>query len=73
MEKTIDTIMGTNEEKDKESSGNEKETEKEIIGKKIIFAQHRGNITDDYCQALKKWNALCNPIMTLHKLKTLLP
>ena len=39
----------------------------------MIFIQYRGNVTEDYCRALKRCNAPCNPIMTLRKLKTVLP
>ena len=41
--------------------------------KKPIFIQYRGRATEDYCRALRNCNAPCEPVLTLRKLKTLLP
>ena len=39
----------------------------------MIFLEYRGNSTEDYCRALRKCKAPCNPVLTLRKLKTILP
>ena len=43
------------------------------IPKKMIFLQYRGNVSEDYCLSLRNCNAPCTPILTLRKLKTVLP
>ena len=35
--------------------------------------EYRGKVTEEYLRALKKLNAPCKPILTLRKLKTVLP
>ena len=71
LEQTIDKILC--KDKEKELVGNEQESQNEAIQKKMIFIQYRGKITEDYCRALRKCNAPCDPIMTLRKLKSVLP
>ena len=39
----------------------------------MLFLQYRGRITEEYVRALKHLNAPCKPILTLRKLKTVLP
>ena len=39
----------------------------------MIFLQYRGNVTEDYCRAPRNCNAPCTPVLTLRKLKTVLP
>ena len=41
--------------------------------KRGIFIQYRGKCTEDYARSLHKCKAPCNVIMTLRKLKTVLP
>ena len=48
-------------------------TEEEATSKRLIFLEYRGKITEDYCRALQKINAPCQPVLTLRKLKTVLP
>ena len=43
------------------------------VPKKMIFLQYRGNVTEDFCRALKNCNAPVNPVLTLRKLKTIMP
>jgi hypothetical protein len=43
------------------------------IPKRSIFIQYRGKSTEDYARSLHKCNAPCNIVMTLRKLKTILP
>ena len=45
----------------------------EPIRKKLVFLEYRGKVTDDYCRALRKIEAPCQPVLTLRKLKTVLP
>ena len=39
----------------------------------MLFVQYRGKCTEDYAQSLHKINAPCRIVMTLRKLKTVLP
>ena len=39
----------------------------------LLFLQYRGKVTEDYVRALDKLNAPCKLILTLRKLKTVLP
>ena len=43
------------------------------VVKHMVFLQCRGKITEEYSRALHKLNAPCKPILTLRKLKTILP
>ena len=42
-------------------------------GKHMIFVQYRGKVTEDYARALHKLNTPCTVVMTMRKLKTILP
>ena len=48
-------------------------TEEEATSKRLIFLEYHGKITVDDCRALQKINAPCQPVLTLRKLKTVLP
>ena len=48
-------------------------TEAVPVQKKLIFLEYRGKVTEDYCRALRKINAPCQPVPTLRKLKTVMP
>ena len=50
----------------------EEEVEEEK-SKHFLFLQYRGKVTEDYVRALHKLNAPCKPILTLRKLKTVVP
>ena len=54
---------------DKESEPDEEE----VINEKIIFVQYRGKLTDKFKSSLKKLEIPCKVILTLRKLKTVLP
>ena len=45
----------------------------EPIQKRLIFIEYRGKVTNDYCRALNKIEAPCQPVLTLRKLKTVMP
>ena len=45
----------------------------QISNKKNIFVQYRGKSTEEYARALHKIKAPCIIVMTLRKLKTVLP
>ena len=49
------------------------QTEKTSERKMMLMIQYRGKCTEDYARALHKINAPCNVVMTLRKLKTVLP
>ena len=77
IQRALDKIIGarsTNEI----TSGNttseqveaEHQADSEPIRKRLIFIEYRGKVTDDYCRALKKIEAPCQPVLTLRKLKT---
>ena len=51
----------------------EPESESDEVAKHMVFLQYRGKITEEYVRALHKLNAPCKPILTLSKLKTILP
>ena len=50
----------------------EEEVEEEK-SKHFLFLQYRGKVTEDYVRALHKLNAPCKPILTIRKLKTVVP
>ena len=41
--------------------------------KHLLFVQYRGKATEDYARAIHRANAPCTVVMTLRKLKTVLP
>ena len=43
------------------------------IQKRLMFVQYRGKSTEDYARALHRSNAPCIVVMTLRKLKTVMP
>ena len=45
----------------------------EVTSKHMIFIQYRGKCTEDYARALHRLKAPCTIVMTLRKLKTVLP
>ena len=72
---TLTKIMSTNEElaiapTDAETTDGPSE---ESIPKKLLFVQYRGKCTEEYARALHRCEAPCTVVMTLRKLKTVLP
>ena len=43
------------------------------IQKRLIFIEYRRKVTDDYYRALNKIKAPCQPVLTMRKLKTVMP
>ena len=75
---TLDKIMELNStSQSKESAELREETKTEDpespIQKRMLFIQYRGKCTEDYARALHRANAPCMVVMTLRKLKTVLP
>ena len=56
-----------------EQTNGPREAPEEQIPKKLVFLEYRGKVTDDFCRELAKVNAPCQPVLTLRKLKTVLP
>ena len=69
IKKTLDSIIGEVKHPTEKSSIQSNTRS----GKVALFIQYRGKCTDDYACALHKINAPCTIIMTLRKLKTVLP
>ena len=72
IKKTLDSIIGEVKHPTEKSSIQSNTRS----GKVALFIQYRGKCTDDYARALHKINASnasCTIIMTLRKLKTVLP
>ena len=82
IEKALNKIVGPGETR--EEAGEDHPTTEEnnnitdeptvpTLHKKRIFIEYRGKITEDYSRALRKTQAPCQPVLTLRKLKTVLP
>jgi hypothetical protein len=72
IEKTLrDIIQG--KESATEQQNTDTPTETNQVKKQLVFVQYRGKCTDDYARALHRANAPCTIVMTLRKLKTVLP
>lgn len=69
IKNTLDSIIERNDCKSGSPSAQKKDTRE----KKPLIIQYRGKCTEDYARALHKINAPCNIVMTLRKLKTVLP
>ena len=57
----------------KEKADNSEEQSSPKTKKASLKIQYRGKVTEDYARALHKAGAPCNIVMTLRKLKTVLP
>ena len=79
IQKALDKIVNageaneSNESKTAELREVESHVDKKHISKRLVFIEYRGKVTDDYCRALRKIDAPCQPVLTLRKLKTVLP
>ena len=74
IRKALEKIINPNDNELKEDTKiNENGTELTSVAKKLIFVQYRGHVTDDYCRSLNKCNAPCQPVLTLRKLRTVMP
>ena len=58
-----------------QDTAKKKESNDEMVKKprKMVFIQYRGKCTEDYARALHKIKAPCTVVMTLRKLRTILP
>ena len=70
IKETLEKIF-TSESKSKETTPQNSSTVK--TEKFLLKVQYRGKCTDDYARALHKAQAPCTVVMTLRKLKTVLP
>ena len=78
IEQALNKIIGADEQecprnKEQESTGESDTINEPELRKKLIFLEYRGKITESYCRTLKKARAPCTPVLTLRKLKTVLP
>ena len=71
IKKTLDTIIGTEHKPEEPPSSS---SESILESKKYpLIIQYRGKCTEDYARALHRYNAPCMIIVTLRKLRTVLP
>ena len=79
MKGALENILDVEENKEEENTAcnSEKRSEEneaeEKVKKHLTFIEYRGKVTDDFCRALKKIEAPCQPVLTLRKLKTVMP
>ena len=75
IQKALDKIVGSagGESISERSKPEDHANTNESISKQLVFIEYRGKVTDDYCRALRKINAPCQPVLTLRKLKTVMP
>ena len=79
MKRALENILDVEENKEEENTAcnSEKRSEEneaeEKVKKHLTFIEYRGKVTDDFCRALKKIEAPCQPVLTLRKLKTVMP
>ena len=52
---------------------NDPETDQDEEKAHMLFLQYRGKVTDDYVRALRHLKAPCAPVLTLRKIKTIMP
>lgn len=74
IEETLSKIL-ENENKEKpavEQHGQQEEGNNDVR-RQLFFLQYRGKASEDFARALHKINAPCTVVMTLRKLKTVLP
>ena len=79
IKKALQDIVGGSEDKSTSSTGetsslqNEEAETADPVPKKLLFVQYRGKCTEDYARALHRCKAPCTIVMTLQKLRTVLP
>ena len=69
IEKSLTKII---ERKESDTNKLDEENQTETTNR-MIFVEYREKITDDYERSLRKCNAPCTVVMTLKKLRTILP
>ena len=73
MEQPNKDTNNTTNNNNTEQMQNEQDTIKETISKKLVFIQYRGKVTENFAKALHHCGAPCTIVMTLRKLRTVLP
>ena len=73
IQKAIAKCLNVEEELNRKDHAETGELADASIGKRLIFIEYRGKVTEDYCRSLRKINAPCQPVLTLRKLKTVMP
>ena len=69
IKETIDKIVDGKQTTNSQSSREEASE----VRKLMVMINYRGKVSEDYARSLHRINAPCNVIMTLRKLKTVLP
>ena len=72
IRETLESIIRSGV-KEKTEKNEEPSSSQESQRKASLKVQYRGKVTEDYARALHKAGAPCNIVMTLRKLKTVLP
>ena len=74
ISQTLEKIVAKEKDNHEAASTREEDAgEEKEVRKRMIFLQYRGNLTEDFCRALKRCGAPVNPVLTLRKLKTVMP
>ena len=71
MRKTLEDIQCPNQRKN--NSADNSKPQSQTTKKTLLFVQYRGKCTEAYAQSLRRCNAPCTIVMTLRKLRTVLP
>ena len=71
--KTLENIVGGKTSTTTPSAGSKESEDPGEIPKQPLFIQYRGKCTEDYARALHRSKAPCTIIMTLRKLRTVMP
>ena len=72
IRETLESIIRSGV-KEKTEKNEEPSSSQQSQRKASLIVQYRGKVTEDYARALHKAGAPCNIVMTLRKLKTVLP
>ena len=70
IHKTLENIINPNE---KDTNTSSTDSTLPTAKKALVFVQYRGKCTENYAQSLHRCNAPCTVVMTLRKLRTVLP
>ena len=73
IEQTMKNIYNGKESTKNTTTTDTEEKAADEIQKKLLFVQYRGKCSEDYARALHRSNAPCTVVMTLRKLRTVMP
>ena len=73
LNRIVQSDKETHVTKTPEETNNATDVEEDSLNKRLFFIQYRGKCTDDFARALHRCNAPCTVVMTLRKLRTVLP